>query len=50
MTRCVHCGKLASREYSLVFQGESGPREMELHLCESCLSDFEAQSDVFRSG
>lgn len=36
---CTHCGQVPlTRAYSLRFaDGPSGPRVIDLHLCESCL-------------
>ncbi|WP_157964865.1 hypothetical protein [Halorubrum sp. 48-1-W] len=46
MTRCIHCGKPSSGRFSLVFERESGRREMDLYLCEQCIDRFEAAPDV----
>lgn len=44
--RCTHCGDPALGRVSLAFERESGPRELDLWLCDRCVDSFTAEPGV----
>ncbi|WP_141212023.1 MULTISPECIES: hypothetical protein [unclassified Halorubrum] len=44
--RCTHCGAPAFGRVSLVFEADSGSRELDLRLCDRCVDSFTAEPDV----
>ncbi|WP_144919956.1 hypothetical protein [Halorubrum salsamenti] len=43
---CTHCGDPAFGRVSLVFERESGSREIDLWLCGRCMDSFTAEPGV----